>query len=85
MPMDLSETAAVLSGICEVAEAETLLAWLQAHPQGPVDVSGCEHAHTALVQVLIAARPALTGGTGGLGGADAPAWVEALRLLGKAV
>jgi hypothetical protein len=82
MPMDLSDTAAVLVGVCEVAEAETLLAWLQAHPQGPVDVSGCEHAHTALVQVLIAARPAVTGGSGG---ADAPAWVEALRPLGKAV
>lgn len=85
MPMDLSETAAVLAGICEVAEAETLLAWLQAHPQGPVDVSGCEHAHTAIVQVLIAARPAVIGGMGGLGGAEAPAWLEALRPLGKAV
>lgn len=62
MPMDLSDTAAVLTGICEVGEAETLLTWLQAHPQGPVDVSGCEHAHTAIVQVLMAARPTLIGG-----------------------
>lgn len=82
MPMDLSETAAVLAGICEVAEAETLLAWLQAHPEGPVDVSGCEHAHTAIVQVLIAARPAVTGVPGG---AEAPAWLEALRPQGKSV
>ena len=85
MPMDLSETAAVLSGICEVAEAETLLAWLQAHPEGPVDVSGCEHAHTAIVQVLIAARPAVIGAPGGAGGAEAPAWLEALRACGKSV
>ena len=62
MPMDLSDTAAVLTGICEVGEAETLLTWLQAHPQGPVDVSRCEHAHTAIVQVLTAAGPTLTGG-----------------------
>ena len=82
MPMDLSETAAVLTGICEVAEAETLLAWLQAHPQGPVDVSGCEHAHTALVQVLLAAGPTMIGGPGG---AEAPAWLEALPPQGKAV
>lgn len=82
MPMDLSETAAVLTGICEVAEAETLLAWLQAHPLGPVDVSACEHAHTAVVQVLIAVRPTLVCGADG---ADGAAWLEALRPHGKAV
>ena len=83
MPMDLSESAAVLTGICDVAEAETLLAWLQAHPQGPVDVSACEHAHTAVVQVLMAMRPTLTGQPAG---DDGPAaWLGALRPQGKAV
>lgn len=82
MPMDLSDTAAVLTGICEVGEAETLLTWLQAHPQGPVDVSGCEHAHTAIVQVLMAARPTLIGGREG---DDGRAWLGALRHVGEAV
>lgn len=83
MPMDLSDTAAVLVGICEVAEAETLLAWLQAHPHGRVDLSACEHAHTALVQVLMAAAPTLIGCERAQG--DAPAWLEALRPQGEVV
>lgn len=83
MSVDLSDAAAVLTGICDVAEAETLLAWLQTHPQGPVDLSRCEHAHTAVVQVLIAARPTLVGATAG--GTDAAAWLAALRPKGEAV
>ena len=82
MPIDLGENAAVLTGIREVAEAETLLAWLQAYPQGPVHVSRCEHAHTAVVQVLMAVRPTLTGQTAG---DDGPAaWLGALRPQGNA-
>ena len=82
MPMELSETVAILTGICEVAEAETLLAWLQAHPQGPVDVSRCEHAHTAIVQVLMAARPTLVCGPAG---SDGGPWLGALLHQGEAV
>ena len=61
MPVELKDTVAVLDGICEVAEAEPLLAWLQAHPRAAVDVSRCEHVHTAVLQVLMAAHPTLLG------------------------
>lgn len=82
MPMDLSETVATLTGICEVADAEPLLVWLQAHPQGQVDVSRCEHAHTAIVQVLMAAQPTLVGMPAGAG---ERAWLSAFGRTGEAV
>jgi hypothetical protein len=53
-----------LEGVCGVAEAEPLLALLQAQPPqgGPayaLDLSGAEHLHAAIVQVLLAFRPPL--------------------------
>lgn len=61
MPVELTETAAVLDGICDVSEAEPLLSWLQSHLDSPVDVTRCRHVHTAVLQVLMAARPVLRG------------------------
>lgn len=48
-----------LEGCCGVEEAETLLAWLAAHPGGEVHLRKCEHLHASLMQVLMAARPAI--------------------------
>lgn len=76
MPMELTETAAVLEGVCEVAEAEALLSWLQSHPQGRVDITRCAHLHTAILQVLMAAGPTLVGADGGT---DARPWLALLR------
>ncbi len=50
-----------LEGECPVDEAETLLEILQANPGVPVDWTGCRHAHTALLQVLMAARAVTQG------------------------
>lgn len=50
-----------LEGACPVAEAETLLARLQSDPYAAVDLSAATALHTALVQVLLAHRPARTG------------------------
>lgn len=51
----------LLEGECLVEEAEILLEILQANPGSPVDWSGCRHAHTALIQVLMAARAVTQG------------------------
>jgi hypothetical protein len=76
MPVAISETGAVLDGICGIAETETLLSWLQSHPQGPVDVTRCEHAHTAILQVLLAVGPTVVGIDAD---ADADTWRSLLR------
>jgi len=50
-----------LSGICSSDEGEILLQNLLTTPNMMVDWRGCESAHTAVVQVLMAARPKLLG------------------------
>lgn len=49
-----------LSGRCAAEDAEALLKHLAAGAV-KVDLSGCEFLHTAIVQLLMAARPALVG------------------------
>ena len=44
-----------LIGDCPSEEAEPLLAYLLANPGGPVVWRDCDWAHTAIVQVLLAA------------------------------
>jgi hypothetical protein len=51
----------VLEGICASEDAEVLLQNLLAYPATSVDWRGCEGAHAAVVQVLIAAKPKLIG------------------------
>ena len=58
-----------LVGACPVEEAETLLQLLQSAPAAPCDWTRCTHLHTAVVQVIRAARPALIGPCG-------DAWIE---------
>jgi len=53
-----------LSGACQVEDAEPLLQLLQATPDARCDWTRCNHLHTAVVQVLLAARPALLGPCG---------------------
>jgi hypothetical protein len=60
----------VLEGRCPVEDAEPLLQLLQASPQAPCDWTGCSHVHTAVVQVIMAARPKLAGPCG-------DPWIEA--------
>ena len=50
-----------LVGACPSGDAEALLQLLLAHPGAIVDWRECRAAHTAVVQVLIVARPDLRG------------------------
>lgn len=51
----------VLEGACPVEDAELLQRQLLAHPTAAVDWRSCVAAHTAVVQILLAARPRLVG------------------------
>jgi hypothetical protein len=53
-----------LEGRCAVEEAEALLQMLQATPTAPCDWTHCSHLHTAVLQVILATRPALIGPCG---------------------
>jgi hypothetical protein len=53
-----------LSGSCPVDEAEPLHRMLMSARVACVDWTQCTHVHTAIVQLVIAARPALTGPCG---------------------
>jgi hypothetical protein len=59
----------VLAGPCPVDDAEPLLQMLLETPAAVVDWRTCQSPHTAVVQVILAARPALTGPCG-------DAWTE---------
>jgi len=50
-----------LEGSCSSDEAEALLQHVLATPNATVDWRGCEAAHTAVVQVLMAAGPKILG------------------------
>ena len=55
------KTTVHLSGACLLAEAELLQQHLAANRSMRVDWRDCTHAHTAVLQVLLAARPQLVG------------------------
>lgn len=50
-----------LVGLCAIEDAEALLLSLAQDPGAGVDWSACEHAHTAVIQVLLAVRPRMVG------------------------
>jgi hypothetical protein len=54
----------VLFGSCPVDEAEPLHRMLLTARTARVDWTQCTHVHTAILQLVIAARPALTGPCG---------------------
>jgi hypothetical protein len=54
----------VLTGPCPVEDAEPLLQMLLETPAAAIDWRACQSPHTAVVQVVLAARPALIGPCG---------------------
>ena len=51
-----SDGAIRLEGACTDADAEPLARFLLLDPAAAVDWRDCDHAHTAVVQLLLAAR-----------------------------
>ena len=52
---------AALEGNVSVEDAETLAQWLQQRADPGVNLAKCEHLHGAVLQVLLALRPKVTG------------------------
>ena len=50
-----------LQGDCPLEDAEALLQRLSRDPSAKVDWTACTHIHTAVVQIMIAARPPVVG------------------------
>ena len=63
----------VLEGACPSEDADVLVQHLLSHPESAVDWRACEAAHSAVIQVLMAARPRLVGPPAG---AALRAWIE---------
>ncbi len=61
MSVRLDGNVIILEGPCRVEDAEPLLGWLQADRGRVVDLAGAEHLHAAVLQVLMALRPAMRG------------------------
>ena len=61
MPITYQKKRTVLSGVCTVEEADTLLAWLLKNPSREVDVTQAEHLHMAVVQALLSQSAPVTG------------------------
>ncbi|MDO9711601.1 hypothetical protein [Paracraurococcus lichenis] len=57
MPMRFTGRLAILEGTCAAEEAEPLAAWLRETTSPGLDLSGCDHMHTAVLQALLAFRP----------------------------
>lgn len=56
MTITYKRNTAVFDDTVSVEDAEDLLQWLQKHPKGKADLSGCSHLHAANLQVLMANR-----------------------------
>ncbi|PWC33972.1 hypothetical protein [Azospirillum sp. TSO35-2] len=57
MPIRYDADTARFDAACTVDEALPLAEWLEAAPARRVDLSACTDLHTALLQLLLAARP----------------------------
>jgi hypothetical protein len=56
-----NDGAIMLEGDCPPEDAETVARLLLLDPAASVDWRTCDRAHTAIVQVLLAARPVMIG------------------------
>ena len=55
MTVRMDQGIIILEGRCPSGDAEDLLQFLLTDPAAPIDWQTCEAAHTAVVQVLLAA------------------------------
>ena len=61
MTVRATRDCVALEGNCPAEDAETLIGLLIENPGTMVDLAECGSVHTAVAQVLIAARPAMRG------------------------
>lgn len=61
MPVRYEEDTIHMDGFCAIDEAEELVRFLEEHPKSRVELSQCQHMHTALLQLLLSYRVELRG------------------------
>ena len=61
MTVRASGDEVLLSGDCSAEDAEALLGILIDNPNATIDLTECGSIHTAVAQVLLAARPVIRG------------------------
>jgi hypothetical protein len=61
MTVRIQGPAILLEGRCPAGDAENLLSALRDRPGNTVDISGAEKVHMAVMQILLALRPAVIG------------------------
>lgn len=59
MPIKFSGAVARFEGQCRLDEASALFEWLEQTPAAKIDLAECEHMHTAILQILMVAKPEL--------------------------
>jgi hypothetical protein len=57
MPLVFTGTRVRFEDVCAVDDALPLLDFFKANAAAEVDLSACTHLHTALLQLLLVARP----------------------------
>jgi hypothetical protein len=57
MPVRFGKNSVTLEGACTVEEALPLLEYLQGHASAKVSLRACTALHSAVLLVLLAARP----------------------------
>lgn len=57
MPIEFKKKVAVMTGHCEIEEAESLFTWLNEEASRQVNLKALTSAHTAVYQVLLAKKP----------------------------
>jgi hypothetical protein len=62
----IDEFTIALEGVCPVADAEVLRQHLVSAKSAKIDLTACEGAHTAVVQVLLASEREVDGEAGSL-------------------
>ena len=60
----IDDGSIVLEGDCPAEDAERLMELLQTAPVASLDWRPCTRLHTAVLQVILAARPVLVGDCG---------------------
>jgi len=59
MAIEFNDAVARFKGQCRLEEASALFEWLEQTPAAKIDLSDCEHIHTAILQMLMVAKPEL--------------------------
>ena len=60
MSIVYKETNVIFEGICSSEQAEKLREWLEMNPKGLLDFKNCQHIHSSVLQVLMAAHSVIS-------------------------